>query len=563
MAETVPCDVVVIGSGAGGGPLALTLARAGFDVLVLEKGPRHPRDAYLPDEIEVLRRGFFTPSLADDPHTVVTRASPRAQRTALGWIASCVGGGTVHMGSYLYRFHPDDLRMRSRFGAPAARALDGAALRVELADWPFDYDTLEPWYGVAEREVGVAGEAGANPFEAPRSTPYPLPPLDAHPVAAELERAMRRRGLHPFPTPRGIASRPYEGRPACSYCASCAGYGCPTGARGSVQEALLPRAEATGRCHVLADTAVHEITVDDAGRATGCLAVGPAGALRVRARVVCVCCSAVESARLLLLSRSPRFPDGLANGSGRVGRHLQFHGVTMGLGLVPRARLPEAVREMWHPFLGRSAMDHYFLPEGVAEPAKGGLLRFFLVPPSPVMTAEQVAFADRAAGGSLVWGRELLERLERRYRDDLAIGFEVFHDFLPNDGTYVGLDPEVCDAAGRPVARIHLEVPEHQRRVGEWTFERAAEILRDLGAESFEASAVGGTSSYLVHGTCRAGDDPATSVLDSWCRAHEVPNLYVVDGSFMPTSGGAPPTLTILANSFRVADRLVDVLRRT
>ncbi|MEO1370223.1 MAG: GMC oxidoreductase, partial [Acidobacteriota bacterium] len=294
------------------------------------------------------------------------------------------------------------------------------------------------------------------------------------------------------------------------------------------------------------------------GRATGCEFFDPEGEIHgARAEVVCICCSAVESARLLLLSRSSRFPAGLANGSGRVGRHLQFHAVSMGEGWIPKDRLPRSIADSPHPFLGRSMMDHYFLPDGVSEPSKGGLLRFFIQPPSPIATAERFAFGHKPA----LWGRGLQEALRSHFQDGLSLGFEVFHDFLPNAETFVDLDPEVRDRWGLPVARIHLHVPDHHRRCGQWVMDRAFELLTDLGAERFVRHSVGGTSSYLVHGTCRAGDDPSTSVVDRFCRTHEVENLYVVDGSFMPTSGGASPTLTILANSFRIAEHLTRARR--
>jgi choline dehydrogenase-like flavoprotein len=290
------------------------------------------------------------------------------------------------------------------------------------------------------------------------------------------------------------------------------------GARGTSPEALLHRAEATGRCTIRPQAHVGEITVDRQGRATGCVYFDAEGkTVEVRAKIVAVCCAAVESARLLLLSRSPRFPDGLANSNGRVGRHLQFHAVSMGHGRLPHRERSDA------PFLGVSVLDHYFLPQGVSDIPKGGVLRFGRTPDV----------------------------------DPLTLDCEVFHDFLPNADTFVALDPEVKDCRGLPVARIHLHRPDHHVRAGRWLLDRALELMDDLGAQDLLATDVGGTSSYLVQGTCRAGSDPATSVLNGYCQTHEVPNLFVVDGSFMPTSGGAPPTLTLLANAFRTADHIV------
>jgi choline dehydrogenase-like flavoprotein len=536
-------DAVVIGSGAGGGPLAARLAGAGWKVLLLEKGPWRQREEYSHDEVAATLRDFFVPSFADEPHVLVPSDDPWPRPTQLGWIGNSVGGGTVRMGGFFYRFHPDDFRMASLFGEYEA-----------LADWPYDYDELEAYYTRAEWDCGVSGAGGTNPFEGTRSAPYPLPPVDTHPLTTCVEQACRRLGWHPFPTPRAIASRAYRGRPACSYCGLCAGFGCHTGAKSSVQETYVAQALATGNCELRPNAMVREVTVDERGEATGCVYLDSEGAEHeVRARVVCVSCSAVETARLLLLSTSPQFPDGLANGTGLVGRHLQFHGFSNGRGRFDYKNHPRKPLRHPDPFLECSIADHYFLPPGVSDLPKGGVIRFGLPAAGPIAAAMRAAEEK----GDLLWGSRLERRLQEYFHEYLTIDFEVFHDFVPNDRTFVTLDPEVRDKWGLPVARIHLDVPEHHRRAGRWLVERGLEAFTEMGADAVHAEEIGETTPYLVHGTCRAGKDPARSVLNEHCRSHEVPNLFIVDGSFMPTSGGAAPTLTILANSLRTADHIL------
>jgi choline dehydrogenase-like flavoprotein len=536
-------DAVILGSGAGGGPLAARLAAAGWKVLVLEKGPLYRREDYSFDEVTATRRDFFVPSLSSEPHLLVPAGESQPRPTLLGWIGNSAGGGTVRMGGFFYRFHPDDFRMASLHGPYEA-----------LADWPYDYDELEPYYSRVEWEIGVSGAAGSNPFEGRRSAPYPLPALDSHPLSGWLEQACRRLGWHPFPTPRAILSRPYLGRPACSYCALCAGFGCPTGARSSVQETYLASALATGNCELRTGAMVREITVGRSGKATGCVYLdGEGGEHAVRARVVCVCCSAVETARLLLLSKSAGFPDGLANGSGLVGRNLQFHGFSNGRARFRYQNHPDKPLRHPHPFLDCSIADHYFLPPAVSDLPKGGLIRFGFPAASPIAAALRAA----EEGQGLLWGGRLKQRLQEYFHEVRTVDLEVFHDFIPNDRTFVELDPQVKDRWSLPVARIHLDVPEHHRAAGRWLVQRGLECLAEMGADEVQEEEIGETAPYLVHGTCRAGKDPARSVLDEHCRAHEVPNLYVVDGSFMPTSAAASPTLTILANSLRTAEHLL------
>jgi choline dehydrogenase-like flavoprotein len=523
-------DAVVIGSGAGGGPLAATLAKAGMKVLILEKGPHHKREQFIHDEIGIVRRDFFLPALIDDPHTLIRPGEEKSERSHLGWIAQCVGGGTVHMAGYFYRLHPDDFRVRSKYGA-----------FEEVADWPFPYDELEPYYTKVEQEIGVSGKAGVNRFEGPRSKPYPMPPLGEHPMVEWFDDASRKLGLNAFPSPRAIASRDFGNRKACAYCDFCGSYGCETGAKSSTLESVIPEALATGNAEVRARCMVRHVS------ATGCVYIDEHGAEhRVRAKIVVVACSAVESARLLLLS-------GVANSSGLVGRHLQFSASSSGRGHW-RYGKNDDVLKFKHPFMERSFQDFYFLPDG----SKGGTLRFGFPHANPIFTAWRLAHE----GPSTRWGAILKQKIKEWYHEFRAVEFEAFHDFFPNKSTFVDLDPDIKDRWGLPAARVHLDEPKLHEQVGEFLRKKGCEILAAAGADEVEAGAAGATTPHLVHGTCRAGNDSKTSVLNKYCQSHDLPNLFVTDGSFMPTSGGVPTTLTIMANSYRVGDYIVDQAKR-
>jgi choline dehydrogenase-like flavoprotein len=532
-------DVVVVGSGAGGAPVAFELARAGAKVVVLEKGRALATEEMLHDEIRVCRRNLFVPNMRDEPHTIRDGPEAKAERTAQGWTANVVGGATVHYSGYFFRMHPVDMKLRSTLGA-----IDGAS----LADWPISYEQLEPFYARVEQEIGISGRAHAHPFEEPRSTEYPLPPVAEDPIAARIDAAATRLGYHTFPTPRAIVSEPYRGRAACTYCSLCGSYGCEVGAKSSMAVTLLPAAVATGRCEIRPQSMAVEVPVSADGRVTGVVYRDAAEQRQfIGARVVVLACSAIETARLLLLSRSSRFPSGLANGNGLVGKNLIFSGMGKGQALFRRPRQSPPIERF--PFVQRSMQDFYFNPREAGGVRKGGTILFDWAHPNPIFTAERIANAN----GQLLWGRALKDKLRRDVAGAWNLHFETFGEYLPTRGTFADLDPEVKDRWEMPVMRMTVSRHPHDHLVTAMLVDRGMAVLRELRPDDATELELRGVTHFLQGGTCRFGIDPAASVLDPSCRAHEVKNLYVTDGSFLPSSGGVPITLTIMANAFRVA----------
>ncbi len=540
-------DVCIVGSGAGGAPLALELGRAGFKVVLLEKGAWYQKEDYVHDEILNSRRNFFMPLPWDEPHLWRLGADKPYSRSNEAWTANCVGGGTVHMSGYFYRLKPVDFRMKTELGAPKGS---------NVVDWPITYADLAPYYDKAEAELGVSGNAVPHPFLEPRKGNYPLPPLVEHPVAQEIDKAAKSLGWHAIPTARGIISRPYRGRDACVYCTLCGSYGCEHGAKSSTAASLIPAAIATGNVELRPKCMATEITVDEKGDAKSVVYLDADGVTQEQpARVIVSSCTAVESARLLLNSVSSRFPSGLANNNGQVGKNLLFSSFGQSKATFSAKKYEWLSSTL--PFVNRSVQDFYVMPDERFGFRKGGTLGFMWQHPNPIFAA--VGIAGKGQRG--VFGKALKDKL-RSYRDSRVLEFEIYGEFLPNDGTYVGVDNNVKDKFGLPVAAITVKRHATDFTMTKFLVDRGEEVLAHLQPDRVDRVGVAGETTILQGGTCRFGKDPATSVLDADCRTHAVKNLYVVDGSFMPTSGGVPLTLTIAANSFRVADKLIARLKK-
>lgn len=550
-------EVCVIGSGAGGGPIAATLAAAGHSVVVLEKGPWLTDRDLFKDELAASRRGVYASNRLDEPQVVETfgedgwSARPTTGTAWDFWNGNMLGGASNLMSGFFHRLKPDDFRLLSKFG-PVAGA--------NVADWPITYDDLEPWYARVEREIGVSGQVQPHPLADRRSTgDFPFPPLAEHPVAGWLDRTCKDLGLHCVRVPRAVLSIGYNQRGSCSYTGFCAEYGCATGAKGSSRVALLNAAVATGKCELRCKCMAHRLTTDTTGRITGAEYHDGEGELRrVTARIYVVACQAIETARLLLLSAGPRHPHGLANQNGLVGRNLLFSTAawaraTLSLDKFDAAAKAELASAA--PWLNRSVQDFYSFVDPALDPApghtvKGGTLEFMLSHPNPIGQAVSTAFSG---DNGPLWGLALKRKLETAFRRERHVVVEVFADWLPTPGGRVTLDPELKDKWGHPVARVRIDKHPRNKRVADFLLGKGVEVLRSLGGEAIVQSSRGAPSTNLIGGTCRFGHDPNTSVLDANCRAHDVDNLYVSDASFMPTGGSVPFTWTVYANAFRVA----------
>ncbi|MCP5066014.1 MAG: GMC family oxidoreductase [bacterium] len=550
-------DVCVIGSGAGGGPVAFELAAAGYSVVVLEKGPWLGEGDFFKDEIACCRRSEYRPDLREEAHVVeredangdwIAQSTHRAGINF--WNGNCVGGSSNFMSGFFHRHRPVDFELRSTFGP-----IPGA----DVVDWPIGYEDLEPYYDKVERVVGVSGRVVAHPHLEKRSRPdFPYPPTREHAVAGLIDRACEELGYHAVPTPRAILPRPERGRGGCSYSGYCGSFGCATGAKGSSRAALLDRAVATGRCEIRPGAMASRLVSDARGKIAYAEYFDHAGeAKRVDARIYVVACQAIESARLLLRSSGPRHPKGLANGSGQVGRNLLFAGGGAGSGKLSYAKFSrqqtDALRETG-PFVNRSLLDWYVIDDpGFGGRAKGGTIDFVHRAPGAIQRASRQA----AGPDGLVWGLPLKRKLEEHFLRASYLKVEAFCDWLPNEDSFVVLDPAQKDKWGLPVARVRTGLHPHNLQVGWFLASKGAEVLKKMGAEDVVSFASGSPPTNLLAGGCRFGRNPDTSVLDPDCRAHEVENLFVSDGSFMPTGGSSPYTWTIYANAFRVADRIV------
>jgi len=551
-------DVCIVGSGVGAGPVAHELAKAGYRVGVFEKGKWFKESDFFKDE-QLGRHRVFRSQFKDERHTLEEPngdGSWSSEATAQFWGGNIVGGASNFMSGYFHRLKPQDFRLVCEFGQ-----IEGA----NTVDWPIGYDELEPYYTKVEQLVGVSGKVVKHPQLEPRSTKdFPFPPTAEHPIAQRFDLACRSLKLHPLPMARGILSLPFNGRLSCEYSGYCGSYGCHSGAKASSRAALLDQAVAGGSCEVITQAKVYRLNTDDMGKVSSLDYVDKEGdSQRVIAKIFVVACYSIESARLLLSSKGKNHPDGIGNNKGQVGKNLHCCAGGTGHGVFKLDKLKELEAKQLKirgPFFNRALQDWYVIDDKSVsdKPIKGGTLDFVFDPPSP--TAETSGL--KWQGDNLLWGTPLKQKIKAHFTQSKDFKFEVFCDWLTNDECYVSLDPNETDKWGQPVAKVRVGFHPHDEKVAQYLVDRGIEVMKAMGADEAWGNVFTSPTSNLVAGGCRFGNDPNTSVLDKNCRVHDCDNLYVTDGSFMPNGGSVTPTLTIYANAFRVADKILEQIKR-
>jgi len=539
-------DFVIIGSGAAGGIMAKQLSVAGFKVVVLEQGgwgkygheQDYTKDEWLNDNPKLEDQLMSDP--ARQRNTFRRNETEKATPGTHSY-GCVVGGGTVTYGGSSWRHLPWEFNEATTVGVPSGSG---------LADWPITYQELEPYYTQAEWEMGIAGQRVNSPFVAPMSKDYPVPPMPLKASGALMKMGAAKLGWSVVNGPIAIISKPYMGRSACVNCGMCSGFGCHVKARSSSAVTMIPIAEKTGNCEIRVRSYVREISVDNSGKVTG-VVYFDANKREVfqKAKAVVVSANGSETPRLLLLSKSARFPDGLANSSGVVGRYFMS-----GNGASASGLFEHPLNDYKGVVTGAGVVD--FVPTDPKRGFYGGgrmTARGFDTPINYGLRGLQPG----AARWGALYKKALLEEANHK------MSVSCFVTQQPLASNRVDLDPDVKDDWGLPAMRITSTSHPDDIKAMEFFRQKSIELLEAAGAKKVWAGPVNDSRGGAHNrGTCRMGNDPKTSVVDKFHRAHDVPNLFIVDGSNLVTGGRNHPTMTIQALAFRAAENLIRAAKR-
>ncbi len=552
-------DVVVIGLGAVGGIAVLPLAEAGVDVVALEAGGWLHANDHAPDELNNNYRGWPDSAQKANREIPVHRpnaSAPDSPRGSLHPMMNGVGGTSLHYWAQSWRLPQWDFAVVSettrRYGASRLPA------GTTVEDWPFGLEELEPYYDHVEYAIGVSGQAGnvggvmderGSPFEGARRRPYPMPPLRWTGFIDQMAEAARGLGWRPFPGPAAVNSVRYQNRAACGYHGFCDRGGCHLDAKNSTAVSTIPRAQATGRLEVVTHAHVRGVETDRNGRATGVSYVKDGETYVQPADVVLLAGYTYENVRLLLLSTSPAFPNGLSNNAGQVGRHYMTHATGAGL----TALFPHRLNR-WYGLPAQGvAIDDWAddnFDHADVDFIGGGNLWVY-------SDRRPIAAARMPTFGAPRWGAEWKAFVAENA--DRWCNTYIQKTTLPYEDNYLDLHPALTDPYGDPVCRITADFRDNEHRIATFMQDRMEEWFRAAGATRIIRAGLGtmGPSTHAYGGT-RMGDNPETNVVDRWGFSHEVPNLGILGASVMGTSGSHNPTLTAQALAWRTAAHLAE-----
>jgi choline dehydrogenase-like flavoprotein len=513
VADGAHFDVVIIGSGAGGGTLARHLAPSGLKILVLERGDWLPQEPQNWDAAEVFQKGrYVSKDVWHDKHGKPFQPGSHY----------FVGGATKMYGAAHFRLRQQDFEQLHHF--------DGIS-----PAWPLRYSDFEPYYQRAEEMYHVHGQRGEDPTEPPCSGPYPHPPVAHEPRIQQLVDDLRSAGLHPFHAPSGVmldeANMPFS---RCRKCNCCDGFPCLVHAKSDAEVLGMRPALAAPTVSLLTRAHVRRLQTDASGRSVQAVELERDGQpMTVHGDVVVVSCGAANSARLLLMSANDKHPRGLANSSDQVGRHYMFHNskAMVALAHEPNTTVFQKTISINDWYLGDADFDYPMGNIQMTGKTNGTIMKGY----APLETFLMPGWSmDKIA--------------------EHALDFWVSSEDLPDPNNRVTVDGE---------GQIHLAYTPNNQTAAQRLYGRLTGMLDQLYLKNhlverqfyiksdMSIAAVGHQA-----GTCRFGSDPATSVLDLNCKAHDLDNLYVVDTSFMPTIGAVNPSLTAIANALRVGDHL-------
>lgn len=540
-------DVCVIGSGAGAGPIIYELSQKGLKVCVLEKGDIYTEKDFSKDEM-VVRKSIYTPNLKDEYHTIEEfidgswQKFPTYETGWNFWNGSLLGGSSNFMSGYFHRLKPNDFKLASSYEIPKDS---------NIVDWPISYDDMEKYYEKVERVVGISGKVQEYEFSEPRSTKdFPYAALQENKIVDLIDKSCKELNYKSIKTPRAIITKQKGHRNPCYYSNYCGSYPCSSAAKGSSRASLIKDALHTNNVTIIPNAFVIKLNTNKDKKIISAVYLTKKSSKKeIKAKLFVLAAQAVETSRLLLNSKDENFPNGVANNSLNVGKNFLSSS-----GGIVSASFDERnmnLKDLLTPglFVNRTLMDWYYTKE-----FKAGTIDILFEHANPIRRASNLRWNE----DELIIGEQLQNRIFENFTKTRRLNIEIFTDWTPNDNSFISVDEKYKDKYAIPVANIRIGTNPQDLKASKFLEEKAIKLFEQMGAKDIKSEISQLPSGNLQAGGCRFGNNPKTSVLNKYCQAHEVSNLFVTDGSFMPTGGSVPFTWTIYANSFRVADYIKD-----